>query len=275
MRSTSLTAIAAGVLAAALAAQCSAATIYAVNDIGLVKRFSGIASGANPVTDGSFGGGSGVLVATIPGYGEYQGMTFAPGGGVLGVNPGGDVVQWSGIADWLANATPAVLAADVFADKTNGNGAAAGGGAGTIHGLSYDGGTGGFYVTLEADDDTDGDVRQYASLADLLTDTGANLAAPYGGNLLNFYYPDEDAPSNRDAPNDTPGANYFQIAGNGQLEGFLSLADYASDPNNRTFQQGFGSGLRAAFAVPEPSALWLTAFAAASAFRRRRASVSH
>lgn len=257
-------------------AYAQAATIYIVNDIGLVKSFSGIDTGASPVTGGSFGGGSGVLQATIPDYGAYQGFTYMPGEGVLGVNGGGDVVQWNSVADWLAAATPATLAADVFADKTNGVGPAGGGGAGTIHGLSWDGRTGGLYAVLEAADGTDGDIREYASLADLLTDTGVNNESNYGGNLLNFYYPNEDAPGNRPAPNDVAGANYFQVAGSGQIEGFLTLADYIASPDNRTFQQGgFGSGLRAGFAVvPEPAAMVLSGMAAVvfslARVRRRR-----
>ncbi|MCA9235697.1 MAG: PEP-CTERM sorting domain-containing protein [Planctomycetales bacterium] len=244
-----------------LVATCGqAATIYIVNDIGLVKSFSGVDVGASPITGGSFGMGSGVLRATIPAYGEYQGMTQTPDGRVLGVNSGGDVVAWNGIAAWLANAVPNTLAADVFADKVNGNGPAAGGGPGTIHGLSYDGNTGGFYVVLEAADAADGDIRQYATLADLLSDNGISTESNYGGNLLNFYYPDEDAPGNRPSPNDTPGANYFQVAGSGQIEGFLTLADYIADPNIRTFQQAsFGSGLRVGFAVvPEPATVILS-----------------
>jgi hypothetical protein len=244
------------------ALQAHAASIYAVNDIGLVKRYSGVDTGPNPITAGNFATGAGELVATIPAYGEYQGMTFIPGGNVLGVNPSGDVVQWNSVQTWLADVAPTTLAADVFADKGNGNGAAGGGGAGTIHGLSYDGNTGGFYVTLEAGDDTDGDIREYATLTDLLADNGTNVASVYGGNLLNFYYPDEDAPGNRASPNDTPGANYFQVAGNGQLEGWLSLADYVASPDNRTFQQAFGAGLRVAFAVPEPSSVILSVLAA-------------
>ena len=248
-----------------VAVECHAAAIYVVNDVGYVKRFSGIDAGANPASAGNFATGAGVLVATIPGYGEYQGMTFVPGGSVIGVNPSGDVVSWDNVPQWLANAAPTTLAADVFADKVNGNGPAKDGGPGTIHGLSYDGNTGGFYVTLEAADDTDGDVREYASLADLLTDTGVNSAANYGGNLLNFYYPDEDAPGTAAAPNDIPGANYFQVGGNGTIEGHQTLADYIAAPGNRTYDlQPFGAGLRVAYAVPEPSSLVLSVLAAGS-----------
>lgn len=231
----------------------SSATIYAVNDIGLIKSFSGIDAGPNPITAGNFGTGAGVLEATIPAYGEFQGMTFVPSGNVLGVNGGGDVVQWNNVSDWLANATPATLASDVFADKINGNGPAGGGGDGTIHGLSYDGNTGGFYVTLEGGP-VDGDVREYATLAEMLTNTGVTSAATYGGNLLNFYYPNEDAPGNAAAPFDIPGANYIQVGGNGTIEGHQTLADYIASPGSRTWNtQPFGAGLRVAFAIPEPT----------------------
>jgi hypothetical protein len=166
------------------AISASAAPIYMVNDVGLVKRYSGITSGSNPVVGGNFATGNGDLMATIANYGTYQGMTASPDGSVLGVNGSGDVVQWNNVNAWLNSVTPATLAADVFADKTNGSGPKGAGGPGTIHGLSYDGNTGGFYVTLEAatGDATDGDVREYATLADLLANNGTNQAANYGGN---------------------------------------------------------------------------------------------
>lgn len=256
MKSLKITGLLAAVLMLA-ASSTHAATIYAVNDIGLVKSYTGISSGATPINGGSFAS-NGTLEATIPAYGEYQGFAGTPDLKVLGVNPGGDVVQWSSVSDWIANATPSTLAADVFADKTNGNGPAGGGGAGTIHGLSYNAATGGYYVTLEGDASIDGDVRQYASLADLLADNGTTSASVYGGNLLNFYYPDEDAPGQPDA-SDQPGSNYFQVTGSGILEGFQTLPDYIAAPGNANYTQpGFGAGLRSAFAVvPEPSSIVL------------------
>ncbi|QDU56590.1 PEP-CTERM sorting domain-containing protein [Aeoliella mucimassa] len=256
-----------------------AAPIYFVNDIGLIKQFSGIDTGAHPVTAGSFAIGAGVLVATVPAYGEYQGFTYAPTGEVIAVNPGGDIVEWTNVNAWLANSTPTTLAADVFADKGNGNGPAGGNnaGAGTIHGLSYDGNTGGYYVTLEGDTayGGDGDIREYASLDDLLTNTGTTTASSYGGNLLNFYYGDEDAPGSAAAPNDIAGANYFQIGGNGTLEGHQTLADYIASPGSRTYDlQPFGAGLRGGFAVPEPSTAVLSVIAVGGLLFLRRYSTN-
>lgn len=257
------------ILAAALScisAFAQGATVYVVNDVGIIKSFSGIASGANPMTGGSFAAGAGALVATIPSYGFYQGFTHVPDGRVLGINNGGDIVAWNTIGAWLAESTPTTLAVNVFADKTNGIGPKSGAPAGTVHGLSWDGNTGGFYVVLEGGaDPSDGDIRQYATLADLLADNGTDSASTYGGNNLNFYYPDEDAPGNAAGNPDLPGANYFQVAGNGQLEGWQTLADYVAAPGNRTFEQAsFGNGVRGAFAVvPEPAALVISGIAMA------------
>ena len=61
-------------------------------------------------------------------------------------------------------------------------------------------------------------------------------------------------------------ARYFQVAGNGRLEGFISLAEYNANSNNRieiTNTNAFGGTTptyqaRAAFAVPIPEPTSLT-----------------
>lgn len=243
-------------LSVLVAASASGAKVYIVNDVGFIKEFSGVSAGATPMEGQSFAAG-GILMNTAPAYGTYQGFTHAPDGKVYGINGGGDVVSWDSVGDWIAATTPTTLSVDAFADKTNGNGGKNGAGDGTVHGLSYNGRTGGFYVTWEDNSSAlDGDVFEYATLSDLLNNTPTSMSgAGYGGNILNFWYPHEDASGNRPPPNDVPGANYFQVSGGGTLEGFQTLADYIAAPANATYSQGgFGAGLRGGFAlVPEPS----------------------
>ncbi|GAA5483190.1 hypothetical protein [Haloferula sargassicola] len=220
--------------------------LYFVGNDGAIHGFTGIDTGDVPVTAvGNFRGG--VAEATHVDYGDFQAFTCDPTSGIVyGINLYGDVVTWPSVADWLANTH-----ADVPTESDPRYDAY---GLNAVHGASYDPATGGFYVVYEGDASIDGDIGEYATAADFTTNTNAVVTpSTYGGNLLNFYYWGEDAPGNRVAPNDTPGANYFQASGGGQLEGFLSLSDYAADPNIRTFQKaGFCNGCVAAFALPLP-----------------------
>ena len=235
-----------------LAVVSQAAPVYIVNDAGFIRLFSGIDDGATPLTAGSFAT-SGTIINQVPGYGTYQGFTQIPDGSIIGVNQGGGVDGWSDLSAWTSNAAPLSLgAAGTFgAENSNNNG------DGSLHGFSYDGNTGGIYAVLEGGGE-DGDVAQFATVADFLTNTRISTsAAAYGGNLLNFYYPDEDAPGT--TTDNIAGSNYFQVTGGGVVEGFVTLDEYIEAPSNARFAQGgFGGGVRSGFAVvavPEPSSV--------------------
>ncbi len=220
--------------------------LYFIGNDGAIYGFTGIDTGDAPVTvAGNFT--AGVLEATQFDYASYQAFTSDPTSGIIyGINSFGDVVTWPTLADWLTNTN-----ADVPAD---GDPRFEAYGSTSVHDASYDANTGGFYVVYEGGPEIDGDIGEYATVHDFTTNTNAVVTTSvYGGNLLNFYYWGEDAPGTREAPNDAPGANYFQAAGSGALEGFQTLADYVSDPNNRTFGKGgFATGAIAAFALPMP-----------------------
>ncbi|MBB5352793.1 hypothetical protein HNR46_003041 [Haloferula luteola] len=220
--------------------------LYFVGDDGEIYGFSGIQSGEVPVADvANFRGG--FHEASQFGYREYQAFTCDPTSGIVyGINLYGDVVTWPTVADWLSN-----TAADI---PTEGDPRYEAFDANSIHGASYDPHTGGFYVVYEGDATIDGDIGEYATVSDFITNSNATITtSTYGGNLLNFYYWGEDAPGNRLEPHNLAGANYFQASGGGQLEGFQTLAEYAANPENRTFQKpGFCTGCIAAFALPMP-----------------------
>jgi hypothetical protein len=127
---------------------------------------------------------------------------------------------------------------------------------------------------------------RFTNLAAFIAGTpdGTTLTtANYTGAVLNFYDPDATAGTSVGA---TPAphavsAHYYQVAGNGRLEGFASLQEYNQSSNNRieiTATNAFGGTTptyqaRGAFAVPvpEPSmlALMLGAICAALTFRQR------
>lgn len=217
------------------------AAVYLVASTGEIRRFTGVSAGLFPLNT-ALGFAGGESVATVAGYGSYQGFTQLPGGSVYGVTGSGDVHEWATLQDWLDGNTPVTASSGAYnADE--------------LHGLSYNPLTGGIYVIYEGDHSArgDGDLGEYPSLADFINDTNAVVtASTYGGNITNFYYPHEDAPGN--ANDATPGSNYFQVAGNGNLEGWLSLEDYAVNKpaaGGREFlQTGFG-GVVGGFAVME------------------------
>lgn len=220
--------------------------LYFVGNDGAIYGFTGIDTGDVPVTAAA-NFRSGLQEATHIEYADYQAFTSDPTTGIVyGINLYGDLVTWPTLSDWLEN-TNADIPEDGDAEYEVY-------GLGTIHGASYDPNTGGFYVVYEGDASIDGDIGEYATVSDFTTNSNAVISpSTYGGNILNFYYWGEDAPGNRLEPNNTPGANYFQASGGGQLEGFPTLAGYIASPENRTFQMpGFCNGCVAAFALPMP-----------------------
>jgi hypothetical protein len=205
----------------------NAAVIYSVNGSGEIRSFTGAASGANPMEGSAFTNGT--LEATVASYGSYLGFTQVPGGAVYGVNTLGGVDRWSSIGSWLAGDAAIVESSGVY-------------GAGGIHGCSYDGNTGGFYVVYEGNG-VDGDIGEYATLSDFINNVNATVsAAGYGGNINNWWCPATDSGGI---------SRYYQSAGNGNLEGFQTLADYIADPANRTEYTAAGgfSGVGAVFSA--------------------------
>src|SRR5690606_32930011 len=133
-------------------------------------------------------------------------------------------------------------------------------------------------------------IRSWPSIADVVANNGSEIAATYGGNLFNLFDPDATTltavlGSGVYAAGDEFSGHYYQVAGNGNLEGWESLALYASTPNNRgtvsgsDAQNAFGGSTTAwgadvdavaAFAVPEPSIALLGGLGLIGFLKRRR-----
>jgi hypothetical protein len=221
---------------------------------------------------------AGVLVrdAAVAGadYKDDQDVTADLSTGIVyRINANGDIVSYVDVAAYLANANPVTLASGIY------------GGTKKINGLSYDGGTGGFYAVPATGSTNAGDIVQYTNLAAFLIGTPNGTAlttANYTGAVLNFYDPDATAGTSvgaSPAPH-AVSAHYYQVAGNGRLEGFASLTEYNQSSNNRieiTGINAFGGTTptyqaRGAFAVPvpEPTALALMLGATCASFVIRR-----
>jgi|GEM_PF-465249 len=204
------------------------APVFLVSSSGEIRRFTGVSAGDFPLASG-LGLAGGEIVGAVPGYGAYQGFTQLPDGSVYGVSQGGDVHEWGILQDWLDGSTPLTVSSGAY-------------NPGELHGISYNPVTGGIYVIYEGDHSSrgDGDLGEYPTLSDFINDANPVVtASTYGGNVLNFYYPHEDAPGNANDAN--PGSNFFQVAGNGNLEGWLSLEDYTVNKpagGGREFLQG-------------------------------------
>lgn len=251
-------------LAGIAANPAAAADIYFVNDAGEIRSFTSISGvGANPLDPQSFTGGT--LVNSVTGYGEYQGFTAIPNGTVYGVNNAGGVDSWPSLNDWINN-TGISTESPAGTYASNGE-------DGSVHGISFDGNTGAFYVIYEgveppgtAGPDSDGDLGQYSTLSNFVNNLNPiRSQGAYGGNIMNFYYPDEDAPASEIPTNEdaAPGSNYFQITGGGQLEGWLDLftpgfgyvaggatPGGGGQGGNRSYQNpGFGNNVIGGFAL--------------------------
>ncbi len=212
--------------------------VYFVSSSGEIRVFTGIGAGGTPAVGNSLDGG--VIAATVPGYGSYQGFTQMAGGQVYGVTADGDVHEWTSIQSWIKGGSPTVASNGAY-------------GADELHGISYDVATGGVYVVYGGSSSSrgEGNLGEYPTVADFIADANEVVTTSvYGGNVLNFYYPAEDAPGNANDAN--AGSNYFQVAGSGDLEGWLTLQDYAVGKAGFTgrefFQSGF-SGAVSAFAA--------------------------
>lgn len=211
----------------AITGAVQAATIYAVNASGQIRSYTGAATGVNPVEGNTVAGGT--LETTVSAYASYLGFTQAGNGRVYGVNASGGVDRWDSLPLWLVGASAVSESVGVY-------------GASGVHGISYDGNTGGFYVVYEGNG-MQGDVGQYATLDDFINNANASVSdSVYTGNILNFYYPDADS---------SAGSMYYQVAGSGRLEGFTTLANYIASSGNGTAHSASGdfSGVGAAFAL--------------------------
>ncbi|HEX6960949.1 MAG TPA: hypothetical protein VF175_03725 [Lacipirellula sp.] len=241
----------------ATAQSASAADIYFVNNAGEIRSFTGITAGTNPVDGKAFAGGT--LAGSIAAYGGYQDFTNVPDGRVFGVNSTGGVDAWPSISAWLANTGMTSLSTGVYGAEATTSPRSG------LHGASFDGQTGGLYAVYEGPDAREGDLGQYASLNSFANDLNpAVTPAGYNGNIVNFYYPDEDAPAGVIPPNPAaaPGSNYFSITGGGQLEGWQDLFTPGQGfvaggapgagggmGGNRSYQlPGFGANVTSAFA---------------------------
>jgi hypothetical protein len=251
----------------------NASAIYVSDANGNVWQYNGTGQMALQTQTNN----SGALVrdASVAGgdYKDDQDVTADLSSGIVyRINVDGDIISYIDVAAYLANANPVTVASGAY------------GGAKKINGLSYDGGTGGFYAVPATGSTNAGDIIRFTNLAAFISGTPDGTAlttANYTGAVLNFYDPDATAGTSvgaSPAPH-AVAAHYYQVAGNGRLEGFASLTEYNQSSNNRieiTGTNAFGGTTptyqaRGAFAVPvpEPTALLLLLGAAGASFVNR------
>jgi hypothetical protein len=170
----------------------------------------------------------------------------------------GDVIQYPSVADYIHNTNAFTAATGVFVSNK------------AVNGLSYyfDGTNHRFYSIIAGATPpattNGGDIAVYNTVTRFLAANQNSFmtSANYTGAVLNFYDPDPTPGTTVGNPPTLPqkniNAHFYQVAGNGRLEGFESLADYNASSNNRiniTGTNAFGgtSSFKAigAFAVPQ------------------------
>jgi hypothetical protein len=213
-------------------------------------------------------------------YANDQGATADLSTGIVyRVANNGNVFSYPSVADYLTGSNSTNLTSGLNPYST--------GNTKRINGVSYDPATGGFYAVGAGSDSLwPGDIVRFNSLATFLTGVpDAVTTNAYNGNVVNFYDPDPTpgmTVGNMANPSHAIDAHYFQIAGNGRLEGFASIAEYAVTANNRidvsqmdvfggAHTLGFQAGTAFAVPIPEPQSVFLCLGAACSmaALRRR------
>ena len=229
----------------------TAADVFMVSNTGEIRSFIGIGSDPASVDQvGTFAGGT--LVSTVAAYGNYQGFTSLPGGSVYGVNSAGGVDMWPTLNDFTSNQNMSTVSSgDPYGPLATSSPRSG------IHGVSFDGNTGGLYVVLEGPDENEGDLKQFTNLKGFIEndDNGASFTAGnFNANNMVMYYPDEDAPVTAGIPNEDagPGSNYFHITGAGQLEGWegeLTQAGFGMYGNAAT-PGGTGAGGNRSYQLP-------------------------
>jgi hypothetical protein len=160
----------------------------------------------------------------------------------------GDVVRYATTADYIHNLNPTTVATAVYVGNK------------AVNGLSYDGAGTRFYSIIAAGPNA-GDIAIYNTVTRFLAANQNSFmtTAGYTGAVPNFYDPDTTTGTSvgpTPAPH-TVNAHFYQVAGNGRLEGFASLSEYDASSNNRiniTGTNAFGGtgSFKAigAFAVP-------------------------
>jgi len=265
-----------------VAQQAQAGVIYVSDTAGNVWRYDNMAdmAGQNSTTN------TGTLVATHAAYAADQDVVadLNPGGLIYRITVDGDIISYANVAAYLANSNPVQVGVDnVFSGTNRINGASFDGNA--PGGRFYTVGAGGMPTNPQA-----GDIEIYNTIATFLTGIPDSvIVAGYNGAVLNFFDP-HITQGTSVGPTPTPhpvDAQYYQVAGNGRLEGFQNLTEYGANANNRVNIgpiNAFGTAdttppidahpyqARAAFAVvPEPASLLLCLGAACGlvAIRRR------
>jgi hypothetical protein len=254
-----------------------AAIVFVTDNIGNVWQYDSIADMAGQTV--STNTGTLVRPASVYGntYATDQDVTMDLSSHLIyRITGTGDVVRYATTENYIHNTNPTTVATALFVGNK------------AVNGLSYDGAGTRFYSVIAAGPNA-GDIAIYNNVTRLLAANPNTFMtnAAYTGNVLNFYDPDTTTGTSV-GPTPTPhavSAHFYQVASNGRLEGFASLAEYDASSNNRiniTGINAFGgtSSFKAiaAFAAPAAYAyipeatsclIWGGILFGAGLFRRR------
>ena len=181
---------------------------------------------------------TGTMVRSAAVYGDSyktdQDVTMALDTGLIyRIKGNGDVIRYPTVRDYVHDTNPTTFSTAKYV----GNAA--------VNGLSYyfDGTNHRFYSIIAGTTPSNpngGDIAIYNNVSPRMRDANPNsfmTTANYTGAVLNFWDPDSTPGTTVGNPPTLPqkqiNAHFYQVAGNGRLEGFESLADYNSSSNNR------------------------------------------